>query len=157
RNEKEYYKKSRFFHDMIRLNLKMLLVELERKYNKKPMQHLMKYQENQVQKLEVLIEENYKEHRSVSRYADMMNVSIMQLNTLCKKAFAKPPSDLIQERVMLGAKRLLVHSDYAVCSISEILNFTDSSYFIRVFKRVTHMTPEQFRMNKLSEKVTPGL
>ena len=149
--ELEYQDKNRFFHDMIRLNLKMLLIGLERRYVKKPLNQLMKYQENQMHKLEALIDEHFKEHKSVSKYADLMNVSIKQLNTLCKKAFSKTPSDLIQERGILEAKRLLVHSDYSIGAISEILNYSDSSYFIRLFKKIVRMTPEQFRVNKLHE------
>jgi AraC family transcriptional regulator, transcriptional activator of pobA len=147
----EYRKKKRFYHEMIRLNLKMLLIALERSYTKKPMHHLLKYQENQIQKLESLIDENFKTFKTVSVYADRMNISIKQLNTLCKKAFNKNPSDLIQERVILEAKRLLVHTDHPICTIADLLNYSDSSYFIRLFKKLTTQTPEQFRANKVLE------
>lgn len=148
----EYLERKKFFHDMIRLNLKMLLIDLERKYTgKKAMPQLMKFQENQIYRLELLIDENFKEHKSIAFYADKMNLSIKQLNSLCRKALNKTPGDLIQERLILEAKRLLFHSDYPVGTIAQILNYMDNSYFTRLFRKTTGITPEQFRTIKLCQ------
>jgi AraC family transcriptional activator of pobA len=148
----EYLNKKKFFHEIIRLNLKMLLIELERKYKgNQQTPGLLQYQANQLHKLETLIDTHYKEHKQVSEYAALMNISLKQLNTLCKKALNKTPGDLIQERLILEAKRLLVYSDHSVSSVAASLNYTDNSYFIRLFKKLTHMTPEQFRQTQLSE------
>ncbi|MBO9702874.1 MAG: helix-turn-helix domain-containing protein [Sporocytophaga sp.] len=150
----EYLTKRRFFHDVIRLNLKMLLIELERKYTaNQQTPGLMQYQINQLHKLETLIDAHYKEHKQISEYADMMNISLKQLNSLCKKALNKTPGDLLQERLILEAKRLLVYSDKSVSSIAAILNYTDNSYFIRLFRKLTSVTPEQFRTIQLSEYI----
>jgi len=150
----EYQNKRKFFHDVIRLNLKMLLIELERKYTaNQQAPGLMQYQVNQLHKLETLIDAHYKEHKQISEYADIMNISLKQLNTLCKKALNKTPGDLLQERLILEAKRLLVYSDNSVSSIAGILNYTDNSYFIRLFRKLTNMTPEQFRITQLSEYI----
>ncbi|MBX9850446.1 MAG: AraC family transcriptional regulator [Cytophagaceae bacterium] len=147
--DKEYLARQRFFHDIIRLRLKMLLIEMERKYTgKKVMPDLMKFQENQIYRFESLVDEHFKDHKAVSEYADMMSISIKQLMSLCKKALNKTPGDLIQERVILEAKRLLVHSDYSISMIAQMLNYTDNSYFTRLFRKATSMTPEQFRINK---------
>jgi AraC family transcriptional regulator, transcriptional activator of pobA len=152
----EYQQKRKFFHDMIRLHLKILLIDLDRRHNNNSQHllHLMKYQDNQIRRLEALIDEYYKECKSVSKYADMMSVSIKQLNTLCKKTLGKTPGDLIQERIILEAKRLLVHSDYPVSYIAEELNYCDTSYFIRLFKKATHQTPEQFRASNSFQQIT---
>jgi len=50
------------------------------------------------------------------------------------------------KRIILEAKILITHSSL---SISEELNFKDSSYFIRLFKKATKFTPEQFRNKQL--------
>ncbi|GAL85625.1 AraC family transcriptional regulator [Sporocytophaga myxococcoides] len=151
----EYLNKRKLFHDVIRLNLKMLLIELERKYTgNQQASGLMQYQMNQLHKLETLIDAHYKEHKQISEYASIMNISIKQLNTLCKKALNKTPGDLLQERLILEAKRLLVYSDNSISSIAYSLNYTDNSYFIRLFRKLTTMTPEQFRIVQLSECIS---
>ncbi|WP_037575522.1 helix-turn-helix domain-containing protein [Sporocytophaga myxococcoides] len=152
--DNEYLTKRKFFHDVIRLNLKMLLIELERKYTAtQQTPGLMQYQTHQLHKLEALIDRHYKEHKQISEYADVMNISLKQLNTLCKKALNKTPGDLLQDRLILEAKRLLVYSDNSVSSIAGILNYSDNSYFIRLFRKLTNMTPEQFRTIQLSEYI----
>jgi AraC-like DNA-binding protein len=147
--ECEYKERVRLFHDLIRLNFQMLLIELQRRYKgKNDMTSLMKFQENQLHRMEGLIDEHYKDHHSVLFYADKMNLSIKQLNTLCKKSMNKTLGDLVQERLILEAKRLLVHSDYSISTIGQLLNYSDNSYFARIFKKATDMSPEQFRLSK---------
>jgi AraC family transcriptional regulator, transcriptional activator of pobA len=149
----EYLHRKRLFHDMVRLNLNMLLIELERRYKgKSSTSQLMKYQENLLHKFETLVDEHYKAHKPVTFYAAEMNISLKQLSTLCKKALSKTPGDIIQERVILEAKRLLVHSDFSVSFIAQMLNYLDISYFIRLFRKVTGgITPEQFRLNTAAQ------
>jgi AraC family transcriptional activator of pobA len=148
---KEYMERDRYFHNVIRLNLQMLLIELERRYqSKKLLPELMKFQENQLHRLEALVDTHYKEHHSVLFYADKMNLSIKQINTFCKKALNKTVGDLVLERLILEAKRMLIHSDYTVSTISQLLNYSDNSYFTRLFKNYTNMTPEQFRNSNAS-------
>jgi AraC family transcriptional activator of pobA len=120
-------------------------LEIERRYEIKPVVGISKYQDNQFARFELLVEKHFKEHKTVSQYADMMNLSVKQLNSLCKKVMDRTPGDILLERIVLEAKRLLIHSDYPVFTISETLNYYDNSYFIRLFKKATNMTPEQFR------------
>jgi len=53
--------------------------------------------------------------------------------------------ELIRNRVLLEAKRLLVNLDLTINEISGLLNFSDSAYFTRFFKKYTGQTPEAFR------------
>jgi AraC-like DNA-binding protein len=53
--------------------------------------------------------------------------------------------DLIRERVLLEAKRLLANSDLMISQIAETLNFEDNAYFTRFFKKYLGTTPEGFR------------
>ncbi|RAI86973.1 AraC family transcriptional regulator [Algoriphagus yeomjeoni] len=99
----------------------------------------------QFQELELLIEDHFKKHREASFYADKMNLSLKQLNSLCKNTVSKTSSQLIMDRVILEAQRLLTHSDLNISDIAYALEFDDASYFSRLFKKKTNMTPEQFR------------
>jgi AraC family transcriptional regulator, transcriptional activator of pobA len=98
-----------------------------------------------VPKLEVLIEQHFKDHLPISFYASQLNISLPQLNTTANNLLSKSVNDLVHERIILEAKRLLIYSDLTVSQISDELNYNDNSYFTRFFKKMTKLTPEQFR------------
>lgn len=99
-----------------------------------------------------LIEQHYLSHRSVSDYADELNISPNHLNALCKKQEGKTATQLIQERLLLESKRLLYATDMHIKEISFYLRFDDVPYFNRFFKKQTGFTPiaykAQFQKNR---------
>jgi len=62
----------------------------------------------------------------------------------------KSAGEVIRDRVILEAKRLLVNLDLTITNIAGKLNFADNSYFTKFFKKYTGQTPEDFRKNTLS-------
>ena len=68
-----------------------------------------------------------------------------QLNDTCRRAINKTVNELIQERMLLEARRLLVHSHLTVSEVAARLGYFDNAYFFRFFKKHTGQTPEQFR------------
>ena len=98
-----------------------------------------------VPELELLIDTHFKEHQPISFYAEKLNCTTQQLNSITKNYLHKTVSDLIQERMMAEAKRMLVYSSLTVSEIAYSLNFNDHSYFNRFFKNGENITPEQFR------------
>lgn len=95
-----------------------------------------------------LIEENFLILKTPRQYAEKMNVTPNYLNALCKKKSGKSAGELIRQRVLLEAKRLLAHTKLSVSEISFKLGFEDNSYFGRFFKKYLGLTPEQFRSNQ---------
>ena len=93
-----------------------------------------------------LIEEAYMLHHPISFYTEKLRISAQRLNTLCKLQLNKTVNELLQDRLMTEAKRLLAYSTLSVSEIAYELNFNDNSYFNRFFKRVEGVTPEQFRV-----------
>jgi len=59
--------------------------------------------------------------------------------------------ELIRNRVILEAKRLLINLNMTVAEIADSLNFKDNSYFARFFKKYTGSTPEEFRKNNINK------
>ena len=99
------------------------------------------------------LNENFHELKTPQQYALKLNISASYLNTICKEIYDTSVSDIIKERVILEAKRLLVHTDLSVSEISYKLGFSDNSYFGRYFKKSMGISPEKFRnLNKISIK-----
>jgi AraC-like DNA-binding protein len=53
--------------------------------------------------------------------------------------------ELIRNRVLLEAKRMLTNPQLSISEISLKLNFSDNSYFTKFFKKLEDITPEEFR------------
>lgn len=104
-----------------------------------------------VRQLEDLINKNFVDIKSPGQYARLMYVSEKHLNRMVKVSLNKTTSDLITERIILEAKRMLVFSKKNIAEIIDELGYTDSAYFFRFFKKKTALTPtaflEQFRKN----------
>jgi len=125
--------------------LNVLYIDLSRAYL--PVAQRAKQNETQlvhVRKLEILVGNNFRSIKYPGQYARMMFMSEKNLNRICKIIFNKTTSEVIADRIILEAKRMLVHSKFTVLQISVELGYTDDSYFIRVFKKRTGETPVQF-------------
>ncbi len=101
----------------------------------------------QLLRLRELIEDFFWEEKSVAFYADKLHISIGHLNKLCRKNLQLSPGQLIQQRTLLEAKRLLKSTDLSIKEIAFKLGFIDSSYFTNFFKQHTQLNPKQFRAN----------
>ncbi len=155
--DKEYHQRELDYHEMIRMYLNTILINLSRKLLKKQHpEYAYNYEIVQFNIFNDLIEKNFKEHRPLSFYCDKMSLSTKQLSYLCKKIVAKVPSELLMDRIILEAKRLIIHTDLSISQISNELNYSDSSYFVRLFKKMCKLTPDQFR-NFKSQTQTKNL
>ncbi|MDR2281554.1 MAG: AraC family transcriptional regulator [Sphingobacterium sp.] len=91
------------------------------------------------------IDRHYTEEKSVSFYADKLNITPNYLNILSKKTLDVSASSLIQDRLVLEAKRLLKSSELSMKDIVYSLGFYDHANFAKFFKKKTGMTPSEFR------------
>ena len=104
------------------------------------------YQSNpRLAKFNMLIDEFYKEEKSVVFYAEKLHISANYLNILCKKHLKVSATQLIQQRIIIEAKRLLKSGDLSIKEIAFELGFTDHAYFSNFFKAQTDLTPSEFR------------
>jgi AraC family transcriptional activator of pobA len=95
-----------------------------------------------------LLEAHFAEHWPVSRYADQLSLTESRLNRLCLKGSGKTAFNLIQERVLLEARRKLVYTGAPISQIAYELGFSDPPYFCRFFKKLTRQTPGDFRAGR---------
>jgi AraC-like DNA-binding protein len=96
-----------------------------------------------------LVERHHRRTHRVAGYARMLAVSTSHLNAMVRRQLGRPPLALIQDRVALEARRLLLHSDETAARIGYALGFDDPSYFTRFFRRRTGLTPTAFRAGAL--------
>jgi AraC family transcriptional activator of pobA len=92
-----------------------------------------------------LVESNFKIHHEASFYAEALKLTGKTLGNITRNVSGRPPSELIKERILLEAKRLLHHSSLSVKEIAYHLGFEDSSYFIRFFKLNTKISPLSYK------------
>ena len=98
-----------------------------------------------VSNFEKLIEEHYKTLKLPKEYASLLYITPNHLNEVCKDTTGLPAGEIIRNRIVLEAKRLLINFELSIGQIAEELGFKDNSYFVKFFKKYTALTPEQFR------------
>lgn len=97
-------------------------------------------------RFKTMVDTSFKEERAVSFYASQLFITSHQLNKIIKKVTGSTPGEIIQNRVLLEAKRMLVHTQLPIGQIAELLGFNDFSYFSRHFKKHTHLSPDKYRI-----------
>jgi len=95
--------------------------------------------------LQKLIEEHFREWHKPSHYASALQLSGNALAKLTGRQLHKTPTELIMERLLLEAKRLLHFTPMSVKEIAFHLGFADFGYFGRLFKKHTGITPTEYR------------
>lgn len=92
-----------------------------------------------------LIDRYFNEEPSVHFYADKLNITPNYLNILSQRYLKIPAGDVIKQRTILEAKRLLTSTDLSIKEIAYQLGFNDNTYFTKVFKKYTGKTPGDFK------------
>ncbi len=125
--------------------LKSFLLTIERE-NRKEMQISNSNSHSlQFLKFRSILEVGYRQNWSVSKFAEELNITTKTLNNLMKAQTGKTTSTLINERIILEAKRQLCHSYSFINEIGYYLGFQDPSYFVKFFKKHVNLTPSEFR------------
>lgn len=92
-----------------------------------------------------LLETHFRRWHQVSHYAEVLAVTPDHLNELVKAASGRSAKQLIQERLMLEARRSAWFSQDSLKQIAYDLGFEDPAYFSRLFRRCTGQTFSEFR------------
>ena len=95
-----------------------------------------------------MVEDNYIESHAVKDYIEKLGVSQTTLNQYTQQYAKTTPLKIINNRIILEAKRLLRYSTTRTKQIAFYLGFKDDSYFIKLFKRNVGMSPVEFRQKK---------
>lgn len=140
------YRSGRLMKDAMLISLiDQLYIEFARVYDpavKVPQAHSGYMEKFRV--LESLIDKHYKEVRSPAVYAGMMNITPRHLNRICKSTVNKSVTEVITDRLMLEARRMLALPGNSIVDVANELGMFDQSYFSRVFKKVSGESPSGF-------------
>jgi len=140
--------------ELLRVYLIAFLIQVQRRkneYDKNNEQRSFLIDDKRMQLVKFinLVDENYKKGLTVSDYAQQMYISSRTLSDLTNQLLGKSPSLIIQERIVLEAQRLLLHSEMNVNQIAYRLGFDDASYFVKYFKKHVKVSPSEFRKSIL--------
>ncbi|MBK5536729.1 helix-turn-helix domain-containing protein [Pseudomonas sp. TH07] len=92
-----------------------------------------------------LVEAHYREHVKVEDLAHKLGISVSHLNGTCRELAGQPALQIMHERQLLEAKRLLTYTGMTIYEISDSLGFSDPTNFTRMFRRRIGISPKAFR------------
>jgi AraC-like DNA-binding protein len=92
-----------------------------------------------------LLETSYKSQKQVNYYAKQIIITEKRLNQATTKVLGKTPKEIIDQRIILEAKRILAHTTESVKEIGYHLGFDEPTNFIKYFKKHSKLTPTEFR------------
>ena len=92
-----------------------------------------------------LLETGYKNQKQVNYYAKEIIITEKRLNHATTKVLGKTPKEIIDDRIMLEARRILAHTTESVKEIGYNLGFEEPTNFIKYFKKHSTLTPTEFR------------
>jgi len=92
-----------------------------------------------------LVEQHYREHWPVGRYASELAITAAQLNNVARRLLGQSALEHLHQRLLLEAKRNLVYTTMTVAQVSDLLGFSEVAYFSRFFRRLEGASPREFR------------
>jgi AraC-like DNA-binding protein len=146
--KEEFETKDHIQGEMLRSLLKRLLIKSTRLIKiEKSEEEIPKPQYDLVRQYHLLVEQNFREKHQVADYAEMLFKSPKTLSNLFKKSGDKSPLKIINERIVLEAKRLLFYSNKTVEEIGYEVGFSEPAHFSKFFKNQLGSPPATYKKN----------
>lgn len=151
--KEEFRNKDQIQGEMLRVLLKRLLITATRLITTQAIDATVsKPQIDLVRKFHILVENHFREKHQVAAYAELLNKSPKTLSNVFKKTSDDTPLQIINQRIILEAKRLLMSSIKNVDEIGYELGYKDPAHFSKFFKSHTGLPPAKFKETYLLRK-----
>lgn len=132
--------------EMLQMLLKRFLIIATRIYKEfHQMENIEESKIDVIRNYFYLVETNYKTKHSVADYAELLNKPAKSITNLFATHYNKSPLKVIQERILIEAKRYLNYSDRSIKETAFELGFEDMQSFSRFFKNQEGVSPKEFR------------
>lgn len=132
--------------EMLRTMLKRFIIKCTRLAKQQFAQQASSVSEfDLVRNFSMLVEKNFRQMHKVNEYADLLNKSSKTLSNAFNTLGEKTPLQIIHERIILEAKKLLIYTDKSAKEIAFELGFNDPVQFARLFKNETGIAPGEFK------------
>lgn len=132
-------------HDMVRTLLLQLFLLTEKIAAPRGLQQVPQQKQLVLRNFRQLINKHFRSIKLPKQYAELLYITPNHLNALCQELLGRTAGELIRQRILLEAKRMLTNADMTVTQIAYDLNFQDNSYFNRFFRKYQGITPDDFR------------
>jgi AraC family transcriptional activator of pobA len=148
--EEEFELKASTQEEMLRIYLKQIIIRATRIWKKQQLGVLNFQPDPEIEffrEFSRLVEIHYRKKHLVADYAEILGVAAKTLTMKFKRFELPTPNDVIKDRILLEAKRLLVHTSLSAKEIAYDLGYDDPAYFNRLFTKKIGGTPNNFRKN----------
>ena len=145
---KVYYKKrSPYNPEILKCMLLSILYRLSDMYHERPVRNKSSLNrgEDICKAFGNLVIQHYTQERNISYYAQQLNITPSHLSNTVKHITGKTVMDIISEVVIVDAQAQLKSTNTPIHEIADSLNFPNVSFFGKYFKRLTGMSPQQYR------------
>lgn len=109
----------------------------------------------QIEKFRYMVDENFKKHLPITDYAGQLGITPGQLSRLCREVLGVSSLDIVNERMVHEAQRVLVYTGNSIKQLAYALGFADEAYFCRFFRKHTGLSPREFRAKAMNAMLTP--
>ena len=136
--------------EMLRMLLVRLIIKVTRLAKKQYLgtEEVVEDKFNLIRKFHLLVEIHFRKERQVNFYAGLLNKSPKTISNYFAMYSKKSPLQVIHERIITEAKRLVYYTDKSIKEIAEDLGFEDVAHFSKFFKNGTSKSPSELRSSQ---------
>lgn len=139
--------------EMLRVMLKRLIIKSTRMLNTAsglPEAEPEKFE--LIRQFNILVEKNFKTYHKLTDYANLLHKSPKTISNIFSQHSDKTPLQLINERIFVEARRLVLYSNKSVNEIATLLGYRDPGHFSKFFKKNAGLSPKNFKTQNLQKE-----
>ncbi len=106
-----------------------------------------------IRQFRFLVDMNFKKIKTVKEYSDLLHKSPKTLSNVFSKIGDLTPLQIIHERIVLEARRLLTYTDKNINEITFDLGFEEPATFYKLFKKHLNESPQSFRNSRIKDNM----
>lgn len=139
--------KKPYFEEMVLSNFLQILATIARSH-----QQILSPLENDfsINRLVIQLNQKYMDDWNIESMAEYCKLSTGYFSHLFKKRMGSAPMKYLTELRIEKAKELIATNSMNLSDIAQMVGFTDSLYFSRVFKKTTGIPPKEYQQSLLT-------